>query len=136
VQIHGLAVKTKKITPVKKKIGCWVEMTFDAVTERFGVRWLRVKDGFGGRGDREDWVADIPHGCLSVHDYHWNGDGFGPDYGSFDGAIRGETKLMVDSLHHRENELRERLRKIQATVEILEKSISVSDKPKRKAVRK
>ncbi len=66
---------------MKKKIeGAWVEMTFDAEFFHRGIRWLRVKGGMGERGDREDWVADIPNVSISVHDYHWNGDSFGPNH--------------------------------------------------------
>lgn len=34
------------------------------------------------------WIRSV-----SVHDYQWNGDDFGPDYGSFANACRQELKL-------------------------------------------
>jgi hypothetical protein len=52
--------------PVTKKIGSWVELDFDRRLMYAGLAWYRVKDGFGGRGDREDWVADVPSVGLSV----------------------------------------------------------------------
>lgn len=73
--------KPKRITPITKAIEPWVEMTYDAMYVVAGIRWLRVKDSMGGRGDREDWVADFPGVCLSVHDYHWQGT-FGPQLGT------------------------------------------------------
>lgn len=76
-------------------MGSWVKMTFDAKVERCGIVWFRVKDGLGKRGDREDWVANIPHICVSVHDYQWNGDEFGANHGSFDNACIQELKSSL-----------------------------------------
>lgn len=46
-------------------------MEYDAAYSYRGIRWLRVKDGMNGAGDREDWVAELPTGTASVHDYQW-----------------------------------------------------------------
>lgn len=85
--------------PVHKKLGCWVQLTYDAVVERYGIKWYRVKGGFAeGDNSREDWCADVDQCCLAVHDYHWNGDDFGPSYKSFDDACAGEIKSTQESL--------------------------------------
>jgi hypothetical protein len=91
--------------PITKKVGAWGKMEFDAAIRVYGVRWLRVKDGLGGRGDREDWVADLPEVCVSVHDYHWNGDDFGANHGSFRGAIKAEMKSSLQHAIDQERKL-------------------------------
>jgi len=53
------------------QISGWAEMSYDAEMYLHGIQWLRVKDGMGGGGDREDWVAVVPYGTFSVHDYQW-----------------------------------------------------------------
>lgn len=81
---------------IKRSIGGWVEMEYDASTQRLGLTWLRAKDGFGDSGEREDWVADIPSGCLSVNRYNgepWK-SGF-TVYNSFDDAVIGETRRAL-----------------------------------------
>jgi hypothetical protein len=77
---------------IKAKIGGWAEMEYDAKVMRHGLEWLRVKDGMGSRGDREDWVANVNSIAISVHDYHWNGDDFGPNHGTFNNACEQEMK--------------------------------------------
>lgn len=80
--------------PVRKTLGNYVEMSYDARIVIEGIRWYRVKDGMGTRGDREDWVADLPEYGLSVHDYYWNHSiDFGKKYGdTFEEAIIGVVK--------------------------------------------
>ena len=78
---------------IKKKVGSWCEQEFDAKVERFGITWFRVHLGMGGSGGREDWVADIPNGCLSIHDYQFRKPYWGMHrYKSFDDAIVGQMK--------------------------------------------
>lgn len=106
------------IPVVELTVGAWKPMRFDAQTERFSVRWLRVLGGMSGKNDREDWVADLPAVCVSVHDYHWNGDDFGPSYESFDNACRVELR----------NELvyaTEQLERTRALAVELEKAIAI-----------
>ena len=69
--------------PISRKasIAGWAEMEFDASVVRHGITWLHVKNGMGGGGDREDWVADLPGITLSVHDYNWDGQSFGVKMG-------------------------------------------------------
>lgn len=91
-------------------VGNWVEQTFDAEVWRYGVRWLRVKGGFGdGQYPREDWIAEIPAVAISVHDYHWNGDTFGDNYGTFDNACKQELKKELQFIHSRIIETEEKL---------------------------
>lgn len=45
--------------------GTWVgSLPLYAVAEVDGLRWYRTC--FGGRLDREDWVAEVPHKSLAV----------------------------------------------------------------------
>lgn len=67
-------------------------MTFDRELYHNGIRWLRVKNGMGGRGDREDWVADVNHMTVSVHDYQ-----FRPPYRGWD-KYKSMTAAMDDQL--------------------------------------
>lgn len=113
----------KLVNPFTKKIGSWVEMTFDAEVIRYGIKWYRVKDGMGVSGEREDWVADLPAGCLSIHDYHWNGNPFGRDWGTFNGAIMGETKLFLQDQQARLLEFRQKITKVEATLRQLKQSL-------------
>lgn len=91
MKIAKLPKGAKIIKPITKKVGTWVKLGFDAKVMRNGITWLRVKGGFGGRGDREDWGAVLPGISLFVSDYHWNGDSFGESYGSFDNAVKAKT---------------------------------------------
>lgn len=105
---------------VTKEIGSWVRMTFDASVERYGVRWLRVYKGMGSDGRREDWVADIPCFGISVHDYHWNGDTFGADHGSFDNACLAELECGVRSARSIAAEQSEKATKLLKAANLLE----------------
>jgi len=49
----------------------WEPMQYDRELFHKGRRWLRVKNGMDGRGNREDWVLDHPCMTVSVHDYNW-----------------------------------------------------------------
>lgn len=97
------------ITPAKLRLGRWVEMKYDATVKRAGVDWFRVKNGMGDRGDREDWCADIPGVSVAVHDYHWNGEDFGPSYGSFDAAVAGQLTFASQCLRERIADLKRQL---------------------------
>jgi hypothetical protein len=77
---------------ITKETGGWTSLTYDAKVERLGLTWYRVQGGFSGKGYREDWVADLPSGCLSVSDYNWRDTSFPTNYGSFDKAVRELTK--------------------------------------------
>lgn len=107
---YKLPDRAKLIEPITRVIGRWVEMTFDAKTERCGVTWFRVKDGMGGRGDGEDWVADVPNVPICVHDYHWNGDSFGANHGTFDNACQQE---LIAGLQQARRELRDTLESVE-----------------------
>lgn len=91
----------------KRRIGpgyCWVEtLEVDAELTRHGVRWLRVAGGFGGKGDREDWIVDASSVAVSVHDYNWNGERFGEDLGStieeaMDTTLRNELVSLPSKI--------------------------------------
>lgn len=96
--------------PVKRQIGGWVKMTYDATVQRHGLTWLRVQGGFGGRGDREDWVADLPSGSVSVSDYDWVPGLWNarPCHGTFDAAIIAEMRRNVAYLRQTTAELRDK----------------------------
>lgn len=113
------------IKPRRMKIAGWVKMVFDARVTRYGVVWFRVKDGMVNKGDREDWVANIPACSVSVHDYQWNGETFGVNYGSFDNACFQELK---SGLERTERLLAENLQ----TRACLTKTVSILKKSQRK----
>lgn len=83
------------ITPITFQIGQWVKIEYDAKLTRKNINWYRVRGGMSERNDREDWVADIPGYCVSVHDYHWNGHPFGENHGTFSNALKQELKRVL-----------------------------------------
>ena len=99
---------------VRKKIGGWVEMEYDAKIKRLGLWWWRAKGGFGDHNNRSEyWCAQIPAGCLCVDNSDWDGSlPFGYDtktlYRSFDAAVKGETKAFVEQAKQREQETLEK----------------------------
>ena len=52
--------------PEMREAGWVDDLTFDARCELDGLTWYRVRGGFGGRNDREDWVAAVPGSSVSV----------------------------------------------------------------------
>lgn len=52
-------------------IAGWLDQAYDEALVYRGVTWRHVEGGFGGRGDRDDWVADLPAGSISVNRYLW-----------------------------------------------------------------
>lgn len=82
---------------IKKSVGGWAEQEFDAKCERFGLTLYRIKDGFGGHGDREDWIVDVPSGCISINDYQYRAPYWGFErYRSFDRAIAGNIERGIE----------------------------------------
>lgn len=93
------SISRGKQVAISKKIGGLVEMKFDRELFRRGIRWLRVKDGMCGRGDREDWVADVEGLTVSVHDYQWKPPYFGlTTYKSIREAMDDQMKRGISSL--------------------------------------
>ena len=87
------------------------------------------KDGMGGRGDREDWVADIPIGCASVHNYMFRKPYFGFDiYKSFNDAIVGQMKRTRNNMLERLSCLRKTIAAGEKTVAALSGAIKRSQK--------
>ena len=98
----------KTFAPRKLKIADWCEtVKYDASVTRHGITWYRAYKGFSERGDREDWVADLPAGCLSVSDYDWRHTSsiFKRKYKTFDAALLGEMKLFRSQLANRHREV-------------------------------
>lgn len=82
---------------IKRQIGGWSEQELDAKIIRFGLTLYRVKDGMGGNGDREDWIVDVPSGCVSIHDYQYRAPYWGFEkYSSFDKAIAGQIQRGIE----------------------------------------
>lgn len=117
--------KGAKIIPtVKKEIGGWVEMEFDAKVERFGLTWFRCKGGISHDGDREDWIADMPWGCLSVSDYQFREPRFGFDkFNSFDEACAEIIKKAKGQAKDKANEYRDKAAKADAAEAMLSAAI-------------
>lgn len=110
--------------PARLSLGGWSKLTYDAKVLRSGITWYRVKGGLAEEDNsREDWIADTPEICVSVHDYQWNGDSFGTNYGSFDKAVRGEAKRFLAFGKHRLEELQQKIAGLKTGIAILEGSI-------------
>jgi hypothetical protein len=102
--------------PVEKKLSIFIPQTMDASLVRNGVTWYRVQGGFSGRGDREDWIADLLFSCC-VSDYNWRryeNDTFSQFFGSFTNAL--DRKLIQAAAHQRE-----KVCKLRAQADELEK---------------
>jgi len=111
------------IKPVRLVLGDWSPLVFDAKVVRAGITWYRVKGGLSeGDNSREDWLADVPKICISVHDYHWNGDTFGPQHGSFDKAVKAESKAALRNSKERLAEKQELVLELKNSIAVLEKS--------------
>ena len=111
-------------TPIaltKKKLGNYVELVYDAKLRFMDIDWYRVYRGFGGRDDREDWVADIPGVAASISRWKsYKGSGGGWEaFGSEPGYDR--EAAMSRQLFRADNsltyELERVLRKLQAIQE-------------------
>lgn len=106
-----------------KKIGGWNEMEYDKTIVRKGITWYRVKDGMGGQGDREDWVASVPELCISVHDYQWREPRWGIiSYPSFKAALDGEILRGIESGKSRLEKKKAEIERLTTAVAMLEKS--------------
>lgn len=104
------------LKPFRKQVGGWNELEFDAEVYVAGIRWLRVKGGMGERGDREDWVADVP--CTaSVHDYQWREPRWGfTSYETFEQACQTELKSSLERLRDSSAELESKLNATRQTL--------------------
>lgn len=129
--MEKLPKTARRIKPIIKKVGDWVEMTFDAILERNGLTWLRVKDGFGEKGNREDWVLDIPTRCVSISDYKWKGKNLGRSYKSFEHAIDSEVLMALDFLKERKEKLRDELDLTTSAIGMLYEAIYYYEKRKK-----
>jgi len=111
--------------PIKKKIGSWVEQVVDAALVRNGIRWFRVKDGMGGRGDREDWIADVECMCCSVHDYNWIKEiDFGIiKYPTFEKAIDSQLKASFQQLQKQFKEQQAALNNMARAIKLTESTL-------------
>jgi hypothetical protein len=113
--------------PEKREIAGWAEMKYDARCVRYGITWLRVKDGIGGRGDREDWVADLPAMTVSVHDYHFHAPYWGIErYPSFNAAIKGQIKRAVGYARQQADEYTRKTAALVRTAKILKSALRKS----------
>lgn len=101
--------------PTEKHIGNWQPQVFDAQLEYHGITFYRVHRGFGGKGDREDWLADLPCTSCSVTHYHRtgfarDGDGWGWDgLQTFEEAVDSELGLSYEGHGKRIPELARKL---------------------------
>lgn len=113
------------------KVGHWNQMTYDAWFRRFGVRWLRVHKGMGNqsgwsRSDHpaDDWVADIRGACVSVHSYNWHKEFLGPNYGSFNAALKGQLADGLQTSQRRKGEILEKLGDANAAISHLKLALA------------
>jgi len=101
--------------PETLKLGTYTPQQVDARLQMHGVTWYRVKGGFGGQGDREDWIADLPF-SVSASDYNWNGAEFGADYGSFENALTENLRHATVHARYKVEELRAQVEKLDAAL--------------------
>lgn len=124
----------RNINPVKRSLGSWVEMIFDAELIHRGILWLRVKDGFGGRGDREDWVAELSV-SVSVSDYHFVKEkywGFKEHQSStIFGAMDIQIMHAKNTSEYSRKEKQDELKRLSETIERLDLAVSDITRNKR-----
>ncbi len=66
-----VATKPVAIKPPRRmEIGGWNELTYTAMKTYRGLKWY--KTCFGEKGEREDWVADLPGVTVNVSRYTRN----------------------------------------------------------------
>lgn len=117
---------SRKIVPVKKEIGHWVKMTYDAQLIFRGVQWLRVKDGMSGNADREDWVANLGGVCISVHDYCFRAPYWGHESHRAKDIFGAMDIQLKEGLQQAENTQKERLKEaaiLKSTIEKLRSAL-------------
>lgn len=117
-------MKTPKLRPGARKlktkiratIGHWVEMQYDAELRRRGLTWLRVVGGFSGDNRREDWVASVPSGCLSVN---------AKDIGRirFEAALDREVKNNIADLRRKVREEKRELENAKTALLMLQRAL-------------
>lgn len=114
----------KLLNPIRTaSIAGWSEMQYDAKVKCAGLTWLRVKGGMGGDNSGEEWVADIPSGCLSVHDYSWRAPRWGFDkWNSFEEAATESIKRHVAYARQSAKELRDKADTAERTANVLEEA--------------
>lgn len=56
----------------ERELDTWQPGVYDAEMTYRGIRFLRYRGGFGDKGDRTDWVADLPVSCH-VANHHGRG---------------------------------------------------------------
>jgi hypothetical protein len=97
----------------------------DASLDLVGLTWFRVHGGFGGRFDREDWIADLPGVSVTVCDYHWNGSDFGLSYGSFEAACRGQLEFSLQNARTAKSEAETKLATLAAAIARMEQCLDL-----------
>jgi hypothetical protein len=105
------------LKPRRMAVGEWLPQMVDARLVRHSINWYRVAGGFGGRNDREDWIAQLPATCVSVSDYNWRKD-VGVFYPSFEAAMDGEIVLAVQHLLTSHWKAKEKLADIERALEV------------------
>lgn len=118
---------------VRKEIATWREMDYDRVLVLDGLTWRRVKDGFGGLGDREDWVLEVPGYGISVSRFHGLLWGQSPSPSARPGgherredAMRAKVKGIVGSVQTKIGQVRRELELLETTKALLTTAIIAS----------
>ncbi len=117
------------LQPKRQKIGGWVEQIHDAKLHRLGLTWYRVQEGFGGRGDREDWVADVPRIAVSVsrcyNSQSW-GSVFDDKVVSFNEAMKLEVAEKLDESKLRKKEHQQIVEDLEVTIRRMSDAVLLS----------
>jgi hypothetical protein len=80
----------------RRKIGNWKELDYeDEPVEHRGLTWYKVVGGFGGRGDRDDWVADVQGACVSVT--KWSNEKWSNRFDALEEAMDDEVVQKAEA---------------------------------------
>jgi len=112
---------------LKTEIGGWSEMEYDAQMKRLGITWYRVKGGMGGRGDREDWIANLPSGCVVVHGYQYRAPYWGFEkYRSLNAAIAGQIEGAIKNERGKISACESKIKAARESLQLLQAALSKS----------
>jgi hypothetical protein len=110
--------------PVRRRLGNFVPLDYDAHLTLDGRVWHRVHMGLGHRGDREDWVLDAPDFSVIVSRYenseHWGWDRLA-NTSSREEAMRSEVERARRDIIARIAEAEEKLLTLREAQAILQR---------------
>ena len=117
--------------PGTHKIGNWVELEYTNRMVYRGIEWLQTD--FGRRGDRIDWVANLPSQSVSTSRYLSGSYSNGWNYGMFEHLSDAMDNAIVNAFSYLEDKIDAAIEEIRGLAEeqhILRKAIDeISPRP-------